>query len=128
MSNTLSPRRLAENEVFFRQKNRAVEHGLETTKRLATEAHESMFIGDEDMQLHFYCECSDENCQERIPLKRSQYDAIHKANDRFVIVCGHEVPGIEKIVEKTDDYCVVQKTIEPPKRVSGLKPTPISNT
>jgi hypothetical protein len=127
MDKPISPRRLAENEVLFRQKNRAIEKGFKNIKELAKADNQDGFIDDKDLRLQFFCECSDENCHKRIPLTRRQYDSIHKADDRFVVICGHEIPEVEHIIEKTDSYCIVQKKTKPPKASSKLNTTPISN-
>jgi hypothetical protein len=127
MDKPISPRRLAENEAFFRQKNQDIEKNFDLIKELAKAENQTHIVNDDDLVLRFFCECSDENCRERIPLHRSRYDGIHKANDLFVVVSGHEYTPIEKIVEKTDEYCVVRKKIQPPVRAAKLNPTPINN-
>jgi hypothetical protein len=128
MEKPLSPRRLAENEVFFRQQNRAIERGFAKLNKLAKEENHVELINDDDMLLQFYCECSNEICRQRISLRRSQYDQVHKADDKFVVICGHEIPDVEQIIMKTDDYCVIQKKMEPPKSSRRLNPSPISST
>lgn len=127
MSKSRSLRRLVENEVYFRQMNRNIEKQFSHLKKLASEHGQSDMIDDDDMMLQFFCECSDEACRSRISLRRSQYDKIHKADDTFVIVRGHEVPEVERVLRKTADYYVVVKKIEPPKASSGLNSTPVAN-
>lgn len=127
MGNPISPRRLVENEVFFRQKNRSIEEQFKKVKKFAIDRGQFELVNDDDIELQFFCECSDENCKLRITLQRSEYDNIHKANDMFVVISGHELPGIERIIEKADGYSIVQKKLDPPQSVSGLNPTPIAN-
>ena len=128
MSTPLSRRRLAENEAYFRQKNRAIEQEFDKLRDMAAEDGQAALLQDDDMQLHFFCECSDEKCRSRILLKRSQYDKIHKANDEFVIIDGHEVTEVEKVIKKTANYCIVKKNIDPPASPAKLNPTSLNNT
>ena len=128
MNNAPSKRRMAENEVVFREYNERVGKSFDELKRMAKEANQESFIRDDDTPLHFYCECSDENCRERIEMAPSRYKQIHKKRDRFVVIVGHEVKDIEHILEKQDGYSIVEKLIPIPKTVSTLKKTSVDNT
>lgn len=114
--------------MYFRQQNREIEQKFRDIKALAKADGQAGLIDDEDMLLQFFCECSDANCRKRIPLKRSQYDAVHKADDTFVILCGHEVPGLEQVIEQNGHYCVVRKKVQLPARSGTLNPTPRINS
>lgn len=130
MQETPSERRLAENEVIFRKLNEQVHSGYEETNRLAREDNQPEFIVShqrDDRPLHFYCECSDEKCAKRIRMNVHEYQRIHESRDRFIIVAGHDVAHIEKIIEKNDDYWVVQKNTVPPETAEVLHPTPLHN-
>lgn len=95
-------RRLAENEVIFKQINNDVDGFL----------HD---VGVENLLLApFYCECSNINCHERIELAPAEYERIHKNPKRFIVLNGHEVPAVERIVELHDKYNVVEKLTEVP--------------
>jgi hypothetical protein len=96
MMNELSERRLKENEVIFQQANKGVAD-------MITEDDDS------DPVVKFYCECSNMDCRERIPLKVSEYLDYHKNQRRFIALTGHEMPAIEKIVTKNKTFSVVQK-------------------
>lgn len=120
MKNTLSERRLAENEVFFRQFNEGVQRQLEDLRRIAKEHGDESSLPDTDMPLHFYCECADAGCQQRLRLKPSTYAAIHKNRKRFIIVCGHQATDIERIVSQKPGYCIVEKFKLPPSKATRL--------
>jgi hypothetical protein len=92
----LSERRLKENEVIFQQANKGV----------------ADFVLEEkggDPVIKFYCECSNMDCRERIPLRASKYSELHKNKRQFIALNGHEMPKIEKIVSKHEDFSVVEK-------------------
>jgi hypothetical protein len=101
MVDRFSERRLKENEVIFQQANKGVAEFV---------AEES---GD-DRVIRFYCECSNIDCRERIPLRPSEYHKLHKSQRRFIALKGHEMPQIEKIVAKFDTFSVVEKIGEIP--------------
>ena len=128
MNNSFSKRRLAENEVYFRKVNEQVEAQLASIKDLATEEGKQHHIYDDASTLfHFYCECSDENCRKRIAISLNDYNTHHKQNDQFIIIPGHEVPIIEKVVHKRIDFWTVRKIIPVPEAPSRLNKTPINN-
>jgi hypothetical protein len=114
MSLSVSNRRKAENEVIFRRHNENIQKGFDEIKQYAEEDNQKHLIPDNDgIALHFYCECSDENCRLRIPLRTSEYNEIHKNRRQFVIVPGHETSRIEKIVSQEEDYYIVEKSLVP---------------
>ena len=111
--------RLIENEVIFRGYNEGVQKGFEKLKRTAEEQHWDEPVEQDDTELYFYCECSDDSCQERIELKPSRYNEVHEDRSQFVVVCGHEISKIEKVVETVKDYCIVRKHETPPETSPG---------
>lgn len=130
MEETHSERRLAENEVIFRQINEQVHKGFEETNRLAREDGQPEYItepDENDAPLQFYCECADEKCAGRVIINLHTYNEIHKQNNRFVILPGHEVASVEDVVTKNDKYEVVQKKVEPPESSDTLHPSSLHN-
>ena len=90
---TAREKRLARNEVFFRDAN-------EWTAR---------DVDDADTLADFLCECSSLGCIDRVRLSKAEYEHVRTASDRFFIVPGHESPTIERIVEHHETYVVVEK-------------------
>jgi hypothetical protein len=90
----LTRRRLAHNEELFREINDARD-----------QSHE----GPSAQNLTFVCECSDRGCDERIVLSASEYEQIRESPNRFIVVPGHEIPEIERIVEERGAFDVVEK-------------------
>lgn len=119
--------RMAENEVVFRQYNEKIQKGFAELKVLAQEEGHHSLVDDDDMPLHFYCECSDEDCTKRVILKPSLYSKIHKSRNSFVLIPGHETKSIERTVTEKSGYNVVEKFISPPQKVTQLNPTPLRN-
>ena len=114
MGHTVADKHKAENEVIFKRHNQRIQKGFNEIKRLAAEDDQAHLIPKNDnLPLRFYCECSDENCRQRILLKPSEYNKLHKRRNRFVILPGHETSRIEKVVQKADKYYIVEKSLVP---------------
>lgn len=107
---------MLENQAVFRSYNERVPKSVSEMKRIASEEGQKPITFDDDMPLFFFCECSDENCKQRIKLSFNDYKKIHKDRRAFTIVCGHEVKKIEDVINKTPEYCVVKKHNRPPRQ------------
>lgn len=126
-SQSRSERRQIENEVVFRKANEKVQEGLQKLEAMAKAEGVHSIIPDKDMPLHFYCECSDENCRERIVLSLSKYEKLHKDRSRFIVLPNHETAAIEDVVYEQSKYAVVDKKETPPEDASILKRTSVNN-
>lgn len=128
MDISLSERRQIENEMIFRRDNEGVGEALEELDAQLIEDNYPELINREDITLHFNCECSDENCDARIPMKLSKYQKIHKNRKAFIIKHNHEVDKIEEVVSTKKNYSIVEKkrlTAEPD---DNLNETSVNNT
>ena len=119
--------RQIENEMIFRRINEKVGIDLDELDAMHTENGDFDLILDEDLRLMFKCECSDENCDERIPLKLSQYKKIHRNRSTFIVQPDHEVDPIEEVTVREKDYNVVIKNNTTPEPNDVLKDTTIDN-
>jgi hypothetical protein len=90
--------RLKANERAFRDFNLLVRVAAERVRERRP-----------DELIRFACECSDPNCSESVCLYDDEYRAVRSDERRFFIVCGHDIPRIEDVVETHERYCVVQK-------------------
>jgi hypothetical protein len=97
----ISERRLAENEVIFREANKNVQEFAES-------------IGDSERILPFYCECSDETCRSKIKLSAKEFGQTHRNTQQFVVLPDHMNPDIEKKVNEAHGYFVVEKFMKAP--------------
>ena len=103
--------RLANNEVLFRDLN----------ERIAGVAGPQGTPGD-DHVYEFLCECSNVACDLRLPLTLAAYEDVRKDPTRFIVALGHELPEIEVVVLRTDDYQVVVKQGEAAELVAEKDP------
>jgi hypothetical protein len=66
-------------------------------------------VRDDLIMLLFKCECSDENCDQRISLRLSKYRELHIDRSSFIIKPNHQVESIENVIEQQPEYSVVRK-------------------
>lgn len=91
--------RQARNEALFREVN----------DRIA-QLGERAQAWSPDGTVEFLCECGEEGgCGKRVRVPIDVYERVRQQDDRFVVVPGHETLEIERAVEWTDDYVVVDK-------------------
>ena len=124
----LSERRQIENEMIFRRANEAVGDNLDEVDANHIEDNDPQLIRDDELQLHFKCECSDEDCDARIPIKLSTYKEIHENRDAFIIKLKHQVEAIEKIILSEETYSVVEKNHSTAEPNDTLNKTTIDNS
>jgi hypothetical protein len=128
MDMPISERRQIENEMIFRRLNEVVEDNIEKLDTMHIEDDNPQLIWDDAILLNFMCECSDENCDKRIPIKLSAYKRIHENRDAFIIKLKHQVEDIEKVILSEDNYSVVQKNKSTAEPNDNLKNTSIDNS
>lgn len=87
--------RLAKNEVIFRTVNEAIQQ-------------KAIEFGGLD-EYQFICECSANDCFERISLTLRQYEQIRVEGVRFFVAPGHENVEVELVVGETATYSIVEK-------------------
>ncbi len=97
--------RMARNESLFREGNERL-GGLRAA------------AGSPALSTKFHCECGDESCTEWIWMSVSEYEAVRSQDDRFVVVPGHETPGLECVVERKAGFLIVDKVREAEKLVA----------
>lgn len=124
----LSERRQIENEMIFRRANEKVGDDLDELDAQLIEDDLPELIRTGDITLHFKCECSDEDCDARIPIKLSVYQKIHENRDTFIIKHKHQVKEIEKVISTEDNYSVVKKNKSTAEPNDTLNTTSIDNS
>jgi hypothetical protein len=68
-------------------------------------------IGANDGEgLEILCECGDESCISTVVITVRDYERLRLDSSRFVVCEGHELTDIERVIERTLGYLVVEKT------------------
>lgn len=109
MNLPITERHQIENEMIFRRMNEKVGIDLDAIDAMHIKDGNDHLVRDVDLTLEFNCECSDEDCHARIPMKLSEYRKIHENRSSFIIKVNHQVKAIEKVIQKTPNYSVVRK-------------------
>lgn len=89
--------RIALNEALFKDVNRNI------LKASAEGRYE---------EAHFICECGEISCEEKIALSVEEYRAIRRNKLQFFVKPGHEIPKAEVVLERHENYALIQKPPE----------------
>lgn len=55
------------------------------------------------------CECGNVGCAEPVEITTEEYEAVRAAQPpRFVVLDGHQIPDVERVVASTGRYLVVE--------------------
>lgn len=87
---------MAENETLFRDVNERV--------NAIASVH-----GDDDHVYEFFCECSNVDCTLHVPTTLGTYERVRADATHFLVTPEHSLPEIERVVEKADDWWVIEK-------------------
>ncbi|MDX6480876.1 MAG: hypothetical protein QOG85_1386 [Gaiellaceae bacterium] len=102
--------RLARNETLFREVNEQIESAVGRLDRSDGHVYE------------FLCECSNSDCTLMLPLTIAEYEAVRSDPRQFIVAPGHDLPEIEAVVERNDEYQVVRKEGEAAEFVAERDP------
>jgi hypothetical protein len=100
-------RRIGLNEAVFREANERIRELNET---FATLTDELMFVR----------ECGHSTCAEQISMKPGDYEALRAQPADFAIVPGHEIPNVEEVIARGEEYEIVRKKEGIPRRVAEV--------
>ena len=88
-------RRVAENEILFRQVNQHV---------IGRRRHAENF--------EIVCECADAACMEHVRVTTESYERARGQPTDFLLKPGHAQPEFETTIESHEDFVLVRKTGE----------------
>lgn len=87
--------REAQNQALFRQVNERIHDVLET-------------FGDDGRPGEFVCECGLPDCATIVRLTQEEYEAARAGGERFIVVPGHEQPGLDRVFARHERFTVVE--------------------
>lgn len=88
--------RIAQNEALYR----SVNEKIEDLNRAFAPVLETMSI---------VCECGDASCATQIEVDVTTYERIRADPVLFFVVPGHEITDVERVIETTPAYSVIEK-------------------
>ena len=92
----LRKERLAINEALYRNVNEGIRAGAR--ERGGT--------------LSIRCECGTLGCNRLFDVPHEVYEATRAESRRFLLLEGHDVPEVERVVERHEGFMVVEKVAE----------------
>jgi len=101
-------RRVAENEILFRQVNERVVGG----GRRPSEKFEIV------------CECENTRCMDHIRVTTESYERARAEPTDFLLKPGHANLDFETVIETQDEFVLVRKTGEAAALAKNLDPRP----
>ena len=87
--------RVARNEELFQEVNRQIEKLEESLGQPET--------------LTIICECSKKHCLDTLEVEPAVYERVRANPLLFFVVPGHQDLGVERVVEQTRSFLVVEK-------------------
>jgi len=87
--------RIAHNETLFREVNERIKAGRWPTER--------------DEPAAFRCECGSLLCNRLVELAIDEYERVRASPTHFVLFPGHEIPAVERVVDREAGHVVVEK-------------------
>jgi len=88
-------RRITTAEINGRRVNEAIERGDGNSGPLV-----------------LVCECGHLGCNSMVELEISEYEQVRANFDRFLVIPGHEIEAVDRVVERHSEYLVVIKPDE----------------
>jgi len=95
---------IAKNEAIARGINEGIEEAMAS---LTPEGHTRMV-----------CECGRLDCELLIAITVSEYEEARRDARRFVVVTDHVSSDVERVIEETDRYTVVEKRDGTPSQIA----------
>lgn len=92
--------REAQNQRLFRQVNERIHDVLET-------------LGDDGGPGEFVCECGRIDCATMMRLTQAEYETARVGGERFIVVPGHEQPGLDRVYARNEGFFVVGTVLPP---------------
>ena len=93
---------MARTESAFREVNEAI---AETAARFDAEEAE------------FVCECADPQCAHRVNAELEEYEEVRAEATHFLLAPGHHEPEVERIIERSEEFDVVEKVVPLMRRI-----------
>ena len=86
--------RIQRNEASYRDVNEAIRAGRDD---------------DGGTPRPYMCECGQLGCNQLVELTASEYEAVRANPRHFFMVGGHEIPDVERIIDRHDRFVVAEK-------------------
>ena len=97
--------RVGQNEALYRIVNERI---MKLHPGSAMQEHEFGIV----------CECASLGCQKQIPIRPEVYEQTRARSDHFIVIPGHQLDDMEKVIEDHGAFIVIEKTPTEAKRLA----------
>ena len=91
---------------------------MAATEINARRVNEAIERGESGPEPSFVCECGHLGCSQTVRLDLDSYEAVRTDFDRFLVLPGHEIDAVDRVVERHSGYLVVVKKQPEDKRMA----------
>jgi hypothetical protein len=84
--------RAAKNQSLFREVNERIEE-----------------LRPGETLVEFACECTNTECTASLTLSDDEYESVRRFPTHFIVMPGHELDEVERVVQRNERYEVVEK-------------------
>ena len=92
--------RVARNHALFRDVNERI---YSLTEEFGSHP------ADDGLSLAFVCECGNVTCTSQVLVGTDDYSRIRSHPAQFVVLAGHELTDVERVIESNSHYVVVER-------------------
>jgi hypothetical protein len=96
--------RVARNHELFRDVNERI---YSLTEEFGSHP------ADDGLSLAFVCECGNVNCTSPVLIETDDYSRIRSHPAQYLVLAGHELPDLERVIEANSHYVVVERSEVP---------------
>ena len=96
--------RVARNHALFRDVNERI---YSLTEEFGSHP------ADDGLSLAFVCECGNVNCTSQVLIESDDYSRIRSNPAQYLVLAGHELPDVERVIEANSHYVVVERNEVP---------------
>jgi hypothetical protein len=89
--------KIAHNQATFRALNDEIETAVRRFQIARTEP------------VRFVCECGDRDCLAAVAVPLAVYERVRWDSHFFLVAPGHAVAGVERTIEASEGYAIVEK-------------------
>jgi hypothetical protein len=95
---------MANDETQARQRRAAINESRcrELNEQIESLSADAAFV-------EFVCECPRKTCETRVPLTLAEYEGVRRQPTRFLVAPGHADLSVERVVDGTERFQVVEK-------------------
>jgi hypothetical protein len=104
--------RIARNEVLFRDLNERLRDVVVA------------ITAERPSALEIFCECGSPDCATKITVPLAEYEHVRSHPERFLIDDGHEAPDVERVIQQSGSYAIVEKHEEEAQIARKQDPRP----